>query len=55
MKRLFTAIALTGENDYQPVQVRMRLPTMTKDEQRVQVSWIDFCNRVVALVKVDIY
>lgn len=52
---LFTAIALTGENDYQPVHVRMRLPTMEKDEQRVQMSWRDFSNRVVALVKVDIY
>lgn len=52
---LLTAIALTGENDYRPVRVRIRLPTMTKDEQRVQVSWRDFSNRVVALVKVDIY
>lgn len=52
---LLTAIALTGEQDYQPVHVRMRLPTMAKDEQRVQMSWRDFSNRVVALVKVDIY
>lgn len=52
---LLTAIALTGENDYKPVHVRMRLPTMAKDEQRVQMSWKDFSNRVVALVKVDIY
>lgn len=52
---LLTAIALTGENDYQPVHVRMRLPMMVNDEQRVQISWRDFCNRVVALVKVDIY
>lgn len=52
---LLTAIALTGENDYQPVHVRMRLPMMVKDEQYVQISWRDFSNRVVALVKVDIY
>ena len=52
---LLTAIALTGENDYKPVHVRMRLPTMAKDEQRVQMSWRDFSNRMVALVKVDIY
>lgn len=52
---LLTAIALTGENNYQPVHVRMRLPTMAKEEQRVQMSWRDFSNRVVALVKVDIY
>lgn len=52
---LLTAIALTGENDYQPMHVRVRLPTMTKDEQRIQMSWGDFCNRVVALVKVDVY
>lgn len=52
---LLTAISMTGENDYQPVHVRMRLPTMEKDEQRVQMSWRDFSNRVVALVKVDIY
>lgn len=52
---LLTAIALTGENNYQPVHVRMRLPTMAKEEQRVQMSWRDFNNRVVALVKVDIY
>ena len=52
---LLTAIALTGEQDYQPVHVRMRLPTMEKDEQRVQMSWRDFCNRMVVLVKVDIY
>ena len=31
------------------------LPTMAKDEQRVQMSWRDFCNRMVVLVKVDIY
>ena len=52
---LLTAIALTGENDYKPLHVRMRLPTMAKDEQRVQMSWRDFSNRMVALVKVDIY
>ena len=52
---LLTAIALTGENNYQPVHVRMRLPTMAKEEQRVQMSWRDFSNRMVALVKVDIY
>lgn len=52
---LLTAIALTGENDCQPVHVRMRLPTISKEEQRVQMSWGDFTNRVVALVKVDIY
>lgn len=52
---LLTAIALTGKNNYQPVHVRMRLPTLVKDEQRVQMSWRDFSNRMVALVKVDIY
>ena len=52
---LLTAIALTGENDYQPIHVRMRLPTIAKEEQRVQMSWRDFSNRMVALVKVDIY
>lgn len=52
---LLTAIALTGENDYQPIHVRMRLPNISKEEQRVQMSWRDFNNRVVALVKVDIY
>ena len=52
---LLTAIALTGENNYQPVHVRMRLPTMAKEEQRVQMSWRDFSSRMVALVKVDIY
>ena len=52
---LLTAIALTGENDYQPVHVRMRLPALTKEEQRVQMSWKDFSNRIVALVKVNIY
>lgn len=52
---LLTAIALTGEQDYQPVHVRMRLPTIAKEEQRVQMSWRDFSNRMVALVKVDIY
>ena len=52
---LLTAIALIGENDYQPVHVRMRLPTMAKEEQRVQKTWRDFSYRVVALVKVDIY
>ena len=52
---LLTAIALKGETDYQPVHVRMRFPTMSKDEQRVQMSWRNFSNQVVALVKVDIY
>lgn len=52
---LLTAIALTGEQDYQPVHVRMRLPTMAKDEQRVQMPWRDFCNRMIALVTVEIY
>lgn len=52
---LLTAIALTGENDYQPIHVRMRFPSLAKDEQRVQMSWKDFSNRIVDLVKVDIY
>lgn len=52
---LLTAIALTGESNYQPVHVRMRLPILIKDEQRVQMSWKDFSNRMVAFVKVDIY
>lgn len=52
---LLTAIALTGEQDYQPLHVRMRLPTMAKDEQRVQMPWRDFCNRMIALVTVEIY
>ena len=52
---LLTAIALTGEKDYQPVHVRLRYPTIAKEEQRVQISWVDFFNCMVALVKVDIY
>ena len=52
---LLTAIALTGETDYQPVHVRMRMPILPKNEQRVQMTWEDFCSRMTALVKVDIY
>lgn len=52
---LLTAMALAGGQHYQPVHVRMRMPTMTKDKQRVQMLWPDFCNSIVALVKVDIY
>jgi len=52
---LLTAIALTGERDYHPVHVRMRLPMLVKDEQRVQMSWKDFCDQIAALAKVDIY
>lgn len=52
---LLTALALTGENDYQPVHVRLRMPMLSKEEQRVQMSWKDFSNRLVALIKVDIY
>ncbi len=52
---LLTAIAMAGKNDYQPVHVRLRLPSLVKDEQRVQMSWRDFCGRMVALVKMDIY
>lgn len=52
---LLTALALTGENEYQPVHVRLRMPMLSIEEQRVQMSWMDFCNHTVALVKVDIY
>lgn len=52
---LLTAIALTGEDDYLPIHIRMRMPTLAKEEQRVQMSWEDFYNRLFALVKVDIY
>lgn len=52
---LLTAIAMSGEKNYQPVHVRMRMPKLAIDEQRVQMSWRDFSNRVVALVKVEIY
>lgn len=51
---LLTTIALSGGNGYQPVYVRMRLPVLAKDEQRVQMSWKDFSLRVVTLVKVEI-
>lgn len=53
---IFTFILLItiGEMDYQPVHVRMRLPILTKNEQRVQMSWKEFRNRMTALVKVDI-
>lgn len=52
---LLTAIALINEQGYEPVHVRMRLPMLTQGDQRVQMSWKDFCKRMVALVKVDIY
>lgn len=52
---LLTAIALTGETDYQPVHVRLRMPSLAESDTRVQMSWKDFSNRTVALVKVDIY
>jgi len=52
---LLTAIALSGESDYEPTHVRLRMPMLSADNQRVQMSWRDFSKRVVALVKVDIY
>ena len=52
---LLTAIALTGEKNYQPVHIRQRIPSMQKEKQRVQMSWSEFYNSIVALVKVDIY
>lgn len=52
---LLTAIALIGESDYQPTYIRLRMPILSKEDQRVQMSWRDFRNRTIALVKVDIY
>ena len=52
---LLTAIAITGATDYQPVHVRMRMPMLGKEEQRIQMSWQDFNSRMIALVKVDVY
>lgn len=53
---LLTAIAMTGETDYQPVYVRIRMPMMTgQEEQRVQMSWNDFYNHLFALMKVRIF
>ena len=51
---LLTTISLANVNGYQPAYVRMRLPVLTKDEQRVQMSWKDFSHRAVPLVKVEI-
>lgn len=52
---LLTAMALSGERDFQPIHVRLRMPMLAVDNQWVQISWRDFCDRVVTLVKVDIY
>lgn len=52
---LLTAIALTGETNYQPVHVRLRMPFLAKENSRMQLSWNDFSNQLVAIVKVDIY
>lgn len=52
---LVTAIALSGESNYEPTHIRQRMPMLSTDNQRVQMSWCDFSKRVVALVKVDIY
>lgn len=52
---LLTAIALKGEEDYLPVSVRLRVPSLTEDNAKVQMSWNDFCKRTTDLVKVDIY
>jgi len=52
---LLTAVALTGETNYQPVHVRLRMPMTCGDNQRVQMSWEDFSSRLLAIVKVDIY
>ena len=40
-----------SESIYVPTMAEM----MAKGEQRVQMSCRDFCNRVAALVRVDIY
>ena len=52
---LLTAIALTGESNYTPVHVRLRMPSMPYEETRVQMSWKDFIGNTVSIVKVDIY
>ena len=54
---IFTFINLItpiGEMDYQSVHARMCLPMLTKNEQRVQMSWKEFRNRMTALMKVEI-
>lgn len=52
---ILTAIALIGETEYQPMHVRLRVPSLVTGETRVQMSWRDFSNNIVTLVKVDIY
>lgn len=52
---LLTAIAMTAEPDPQPVHVRLRMPMLPNEEQRVQMSWRDFCNQFNQLVKVCLY
>lgn len=51
---LITAIAMTKEGDYHPVQVRMRMPLLVKDKP-VQMAWTEFCSRISTIVKVDVY
>lgn len=52
---VLTAIAITGKADYQPVLVRLRMPIPNSENPRVQLSWRDFYENIIALVKVDIY
>ena len=52
---ILTAIAMKEDKEYKPMHVRIRIPMIGGDGQRVQLTWDDFSNQVIALVKVEIY
>lgn len=52
---ILTAIAMSGDKEYEPVHVRLRIPMFAKENQRVQKPWAVFGNQVVALVKIEIF
>lgn len=52
---ILTAIAMKEDGKYKPTHVRLRIPTVGEEGQRVQLTWDDFSNQVIDLVKVEIY
>lgn len=52
---ILTAIAMKEDGEYKPTHVRLRIPTVGEERQRVHLSWDDFSNQIRALVKVEIY
>ena len=51
----YASLKKVATNEYEPIKIRMRIPTLPKTEQRKEISWSDFKANNLAIAVVNIY